>query len=63
MFMKDHNVENITNNKTVCEFKIKMRGDNIYDLYVNGEWVASRGHYENILDEIRKEIQRIDGKD
>lgn len=48
------------NNKTICRFEIKMRGDNVYDLYVNSKWVVSRGHYENILDEVRKEIQRID---
>lgn len=47
-------------NETVQEFKIKLRGDHIYDLYVDGQWVASRGHYENILDELRKEIERID---
>ena len=50
------------NNKTICRFEIKMRGDNVYDLYVNGKWVASRGHYENILEEIRKEIERIDNE-
>ena len=49
-------------NETVQEFKIKMRADNVYDLYINGQWVASRGHYENILEEIRKEIQRIDNE-
>ena len=50
------------NNKTIFEAKVKQRGDGIYDLYVNGEWVASRGHYENILDEIRKAIQYIDNQ-
>lgn len=48
------------NNKTIHEFTIKLRGDNVYDLYVDDQWVASRGHYENILEEIRKEIKRID---
>ena len=48
------------NNKTILEVKIKQRFDGVYDLYVNGEWVVSRGHYENILDEIRKEIELID---
>ena len=48
------------NNKTIHEFTIKLRGDNVYDLYVDDKWVASRGHYENILEEIRKEIKRID---
>ena len=60
--MIDYDVETITNNKTVHEFTIKLRGDNVYDLYVDGEWVASRGHYENILDEIRDAIKLIDNK-
>ena len=49
------------NNKTIHEFTIKLRGDNVYDLYVDDQWIASRGHYENILEEIRTEIRRIDG--
>lgn len=50
------------NNETILEVKIKQRFDNVYDLYINGEWVASRGHYENILDEVRKAIEFIDNK-
>jgi hypothetical protein len=50
------------NNKTIHEFTIKLRGDNVYDLYVDDQWVASRGHYENILDEIRKAIKYLDEK-
>lgn len=48
------------NNETVKKFNItiKLRGDNVYDLYLNDEWVASRGHYENILDEARKLIEK-----
>ena len=45
------------NNKTMCKFTIKLRGDNVYDLYVNDNWVASRGCYLNILDEVRKYIE------
>ena len=48
------------NNETILEIKIKQRFDRVYDLYINGEWVASRGHYENILEEIRDAIIRID---
>ena len=58
--MIDYDVETITNNKTVHEFTIKLRGDNVYDLYVDGKWIVSRGHYENILDEIRDAIELID---
>ena len=47
-------------NKTVFEAKIKQRESGLYTLYVNGELIVSRGHYESIIDELRKEIQRID---
>ena len=50
------------NNKTIFEAKIKQRGDGVYDLYINGEWVVSRGHYESILNEIRDAIELIDNK-
>ena len=47
------------NNATIKRFDItiKLRGDNVYDLYFNDGWVASRGHYENILDEAKKLIE------
>lgn len=48
------------NNKTILEIKIKQRFDGVYDLYINGEWVVSKGHYENVLDEIRNLIKQID---
>lgn len=47
------------NNKTIKRFDItiKLRGDNVYDLYVNDEWISSRGHYRNILDEAERVIE------
>lgn len=48
------------NNKTILNIQIKQRGDGVYDLYVDGIWKSSRGHYENILDEVRTIIQQID---
>lgn len=47
------------NNETVMNFdiKIKLRKDNMYDVYVNGEWIASRGSYDGILDEVRNAIK------
>ena len=47
------------NNSTIKRFDItiKLRGDHVYDLYFNDEWVASRGHYESILDEAKKLIE------
>jgi len=47
------------NNETVMNFdiKIKLRGDNVYDLYLNGEWISSRGSCDNILDEVRNVVK------
>jgi len=48
------------NNETVKKFDItiKLRGDNVYDLYMGGKWIASRGSYDNILDEVRCEMKQ-----
>lgn len=47
------------NNKTIKRFDItiKLRGDNVYDLYFNDEWVSSRGSYNGILDDVKKVIE------
>lgn len=41
-------------NKTMKKFMIKLREDRVYDLYVDGKWVLSRGSHNNILDELKK---------
>ena len=40
-------------NETVKKFEItiKLRGDNVYDLYIDGEHISSRGSYEGALEE------------
>ena len=48
------------NNKTKHEIKIKLRFDNVFDLYVDDSWVVSKGCYENIADEVRKVLRTID---
>ena len=55
-----NNCKTYTNNETVKKFDItiKLRGDNIYDLYIDSQWIASRGSCENILDEVRREIKK-----
>ena len=37
------------NNVTVEEIKIKLRGDNVYDIYVNGNWIGFAGYYKKAL--------------
>ena len=48
------------NNETIKRYDvtIKLRGDHVYDLYLDGKWVASRGSFDNILDETVKAIRK-----
>lgn len=48
------------NNETKHDIRIKLRYDNVFDLYVNGQWITSRGCYQNIADEVRKVLKTID---
>ena len=41
-------------NKTVKKIVIKLREDRVWDLYIDDQWVLSRGSHENILDELKK---------
>ena len=50
------------NNATVEKIMIKRRQDGVYDIYYNDTWVASKGHYENVLDEIRNLIKQVDAE-
>ena len=40
-------------NKTVHNFTIKLREDRVYDLYIDGKWVLSRGNPENMLEALK----------
>lgn len=48
------------NNETVKKFDItiKLRGDNVYDLYIDKNHISSRGSCEHILDEVRNELKK-----
>ena len=48
------------NNETIKKFDItiKLRGDNVYDLYLDGEWITSRGNSDNVLDEVKDVIRQ-----
>lgn len=47
------------NNETIkrVDITIKLRGDNVYDLYLDGKWFVSRGSCENIIDEAENAIR------
>lgn len=53
VYMIKHDVKTISNNATVHSYKIKLRGDRVFDLYIDDKWVLSRGNHENILDELK----------
>lgn len=40
-------------NKTVHNYTIKLREDRVWDLYLDGKWIISRGSHENILAELK----------
>jgi predicted nucleic acid-binding Zn ribbon protein len=56
----EQNTKTYLNNETMKKFNItiKLRGDNVYDLYIDDKWIASRGSCENILDEVRNEVKK-----
>ena len=45
------------------DIKIKLRKDNMYDLYYNGEFLTSRGSYEAILDDIKPTSKEVNTND
>lgn len=48
------------NNETKHNICIKLRYDNVFDLYVNNIWICSKGCYQNIADEVRNVLKTID---
>ena len=40
-------------NKTVHEFKIKLREDRVFDLYLDKKLIVSRGSVEGVLEELK----------
>ena len=43
-------------NKTVKKIVIKLKEDRVWDLYIDDQWVLSRGSHQNILEELKKII-------
>lgn len=45
------------NNTTVERIEIKMRGDNVYDIYVNKKFIGNAGCYLMALDKVKEFIE------
>jgi hypothetical protein len=48
------------NNATVERIEIKLRGENVYDVYVNKEHIGYAGNYIVALSMVRDYIERED---
>lgn len=49
------------NNKTIKRFDItiKLRGDNVYDIYLGKEWYCSHGNYLAAAEEIKRLMETV----
>ena len=49
----------MTNNETLRKFEIiiKLRGDNVYDLYVDGGWISSHGNSDKVLEDVESIVK------
>ena len=50
------------NNATVERIEIKLRGDNVYDIYVDKQFIGNAGCYLKALDMVKEFIEREDNK-
>lgn len=46
------------NNRTIERIEIKMRGDNVYDIYVNKVHIGEAGYYLKALDMVKNYIEK-----
>ena len=50
----------MSNNETVHEYKIKLRGDGVYDLYVDKTLMANKGSIESVVNELKVIMKEVD---
>lgn len=48
------------NNETKHEYKIKLRSDGVYDIYLDGVHMASKGSYKSALKELEPIMKEVD---
>lgn len=48
------------NNETIKKFDVvvKLRGDNVYDIYLDEEWYCSRGNYVAAAEEVKQLMEK-----
>lgn len=48
------------NNKTIHEYTIKLRGDGVYDIYIDDVHMGSKGSYKSVLKELEVIMKEVD---
>lgn len=48
------------NNTTIHEYDIKLRGDGVYDIYLDGVHMCSKGSYKSALKELEAIMIEVD---
>lgn len=49
---------NCTVNATVHEYVIKLRADHVYDLYMDDQWLVSRGSVDSVLETLENILKQ-----
>ena len=47
-------------NKTVHEYKIKLREDKTYSIYVDGKLMATKGSIDSVVNELKVIMDEVD---
>ena len=50
----------IMNNTTIHEYDIKLRGDGVYDIYLDGVHMCSKGSFKSVIKELESIMQDVD---
>ncbi len=48
------------NNETIHEYKIKLRGDGVYDIYFDGVYMCSKGSFKAVIKELETIMSEAD---
>ena len=47
------------NNKTEHKYMIKLRGDKVYDVYIDDVWCCSRGSVDSVIADLETIMNNI----
>ncbi len=48
------------NNETIHEYTVKLKGDGVYDIYLDGIHMGSKGSYKSALQELEPIMKEVD---